>query len=286
MIGTPFVIVVFSSILAVLACKGLSRLETRYALLSFALHLVAAFAQWALTSFYYAGGDVEAYLEEGKQLARFLDYAFVRSAPEVLKFALHLENNLPFQAMFEGSSGTMSAVAGVFIYVVGPSLLSICLTTSWIGWLGALCLYRVAREEVGEEAKRACLIGILLVPSVLFWSGGFFKEAFALCAFGVLGLATYRVLRGRRLAYLPLVAAESIGVALIKPYILFPFFLAVAAWIYADRVWRGSATFHIRPIYLMFVGAFAVGGITIMGSVFPEYAADNVEKTIARGQVL
>jgi hypothetical protein len=130
----------------------------------------------------------------------------------------------------------------------------------------------------------AGLIGCLYVPSVIFWGSGFAKEAFVVGFFGILALSTYRLLRNRSMFYLVGVVVGGAGVAMLKPFTLFAYILAVAAFIYADRAWRAGAPIRIRPAYLLLAGAIAVGGIVAMGSIFPEYAPDNIAESFADRQ--
>jgi hypothetical protein len=60
---------------------------------------------------------------------------------------------------------------------------------------------------------------------------------------------------------------------LVKAYILFAFALAVAAWIYASRTWRGRVP-TLRPLNLALWVALALGALSLLGKLFPQYAMD------------
>ncbi len=277
-------IILLATLGAALACKGLDRRETRYAMGAFAFHVAGAFAQWALSEFYFGEADALRYMSDGTQVARLLEYDLFHYGPESVKAALHLQSALPFVSPDQGSSGTMSVIAGMFVFLAGPSLLSMCLLTAPISWFGQLCFYRVAREEVGVDAKVPALVGTLFVPSVAYWGGGFAKEALVMGAFGVLGLSTYRVLRSRRPIFLLAAAAGALGVALIKPYVLFAYVIALATWIYAAAASRAGGGLPFRPVRLFLAGSLAIGGLAAMGSLFPDFAADKVADSMARQQ--
>src|SRR5580692_7878131 len=188
----PVLVIMLCTFCCFPACAGLDRSELRYAAASYALHVACGFVQWALSEFYYGISDAYGYIDDGALVARALSSDFVRFGPEVLKYACHGDYHLPFQPYWEGASGTMSAVTGVIVLFVGPSLLPCCLVAGWLAWFGAVCLYRAARDEVGVGSRPA-LIGIFFVPSVLYWCGGLTKETVVMGAFGVLALSTYRV---------------------------------------------------------------------------------------------
>jgi hypothetical protein len=270
---------------ALAVCSRLSRREARYAMLAFCLHVLAAFGQWALHTFYYGYSDGGSYATTGASLAKLLDYDFPHFAPELLKLTLHLDSNLPVEVIGQGSSsGTMAGIAAFLVFAVGPSLLALSIVTSWLSWFGLLCWYRVARDELGPRHETAALVGIMLVPSVVFWGSAFAKEALELGAFGVLGLSTYRVLRDRRLRYLPGIAFGGLGVAILKAFTLFPFVLAIGAFIYADRAWRTENVVRVRPFYLVLAGAISLGGVLALAALFPQYNADNLAETVSHHQ--
>lgn len=263
------------------ATRDFSQRERRFALGALALHIVSSFGTVKVVE----GGDALGYLQTGSELALLLDFDFPRFAPEIFRLALHLDANLPFETFGAGSStGTMGALAGFFVYGLGPSLLSACLMTTVVGWFGQLCLYRVARDEFAKEEQTAALIGCLFVPSAVFWGSAFAKEAFVVGPFGVLALSTYRLFRKRHLLSLVGVVGGGVGVALLKPYILFPYIIGVATWIYAERVRSKSGTIRVHPGYLALAALVAAGGIAGVSSLFPEYGVSRIAETVADQQ--
>jgi hypothetical protein len=273
-------------LLAFMASHGLDPRERRWALFAFALHLLASGGQAWLQEVYYGGiGDGLSYQIIGQAIARLLEYDIWRFAPEVLRLFFHAEPRLPFLVIGEGSStGSMAALAGGLELVVGPSFLSLCLVTTWISWFGQLCWYRVAREELPPADKFVALLGLMLVPSVVFWGAAFAKEAIVLGAFGVVGLGSYRVFWNGRLLYLPVLIVGALGVALLKAYTLLPYVLAVATFYYVSRVKRAGSASRYLPLYFVIAGLLAFSGVAAIGSVFPEYSAENIGDTVSTQQ--
>lgn len=278
--------IIIGTFAAVLMVWGLDGRERRLAMAAFGLHVVGSFTEWAIIEFYYGINDAHNYRESGIQLAKLMSLDSERAVSELVNLFLHRETHLPFEVFGDGlsnGSGTMSALAGIFIYFLGPSILTMNLLTSWIAWFGQVCLYRVARDELPEGDRTAALVGFLFVPSVIFWGSAFCKEAFVLGFLGVVTLSAYRVWRNRKVMYLIGMIVGAVGVAMIKPYTLFAYVVGVGAFIYAHRAWR-TGPIRIRISSLLLASAISLGGVAVMGSFFPEFGAGKVAETIAANQ--
>ena len=282
---TSILVVFLGFVIATVLVRDLDPVERRYGMLAFGAHLVLSLAHWELIQL-YGGGDAELYRDVGVQLGKLLDYDPARFGPELLKLALHQADVvLPVDVPGAGANtGTMCALGGFLTYVLGPSLLPLCLLATVGTWVGQLCLYRVARQELAGNDRRAAALGFLFVPSVIFWGAGFQKEAVVLTFFGPLALSTYNVLRHRRLLYVAGMLLGGLGVGLLKSYTLLAYVAAVGAFFYADRVWRGAKSITIRPAYVLLALALAFGGLVVMGKVMPEYEATRVVDTLAKQQ--
>ncbi len=195
-----------------------------------------------------------------------------------------MDARVPVEIIGEGmGTGTMCAIAGVFASVLGRSVLLMCVLSGWISWFGQVACYRVAREEVEPADQRAALLAFFFVPSVIIWGAAFTKESLAFGAFGVLFHNTYLVLRRRRWARLVLDGARRRRPwAFIKPYVLVPYVMAVAAFTYADLAWRRfRSSVMVRPAYLVLVAGVAFGGVVGLGAAFPQFSAEKVTETVA-----
>jgi hypothetical protein len=196
-----------------------------------------------------------------------------------------METTLPIEAFGEGiSTGTLTAITSFLIYLVGPEVSTLCLAVAVAATLGQLAMYKSFREGHPVQERRSLLIGLLLVPSVVFWSSGVAKEAVALAFLGGLAASAYRFSRGS--FFLGAIGAGlcGLGVAMLKPYILFPFILASAVWFYSSR--RNKGSMALSPLYLGLAVALAVVGLAAMGSLFPEYGVSKVGETTALQQEL
>jgi hypothetical protein len=151
------------------------------------------------------------------------------------------------------------------------------------GFFGKLLTYEVFKLSCPPHLHRRLLMANILVPSVVFWSSGLLKESVAMVALGPLMLGTYRLLHGRPLAGLVLIVLGAVPIGLVKAYILFAFVIGAAAWVYVSRAWKGG-TPRVRPVHLAFGAAVAMGGITLLGRMFPEYSVDSFSDQAAYHQ--
>jgi hypothetical protein len=281
----PLIVILLGSVAAGFASRGLDRPERRQAMLAFGVHIVGAFAHWAVHVFFYGYGDMFEYRRFGIDLAKLLDADFARFAPELGRLALHLDTNLPFVVFGDGtSSGTMCALAGLLVFVAGPSMLSMCLVVSCLSWFGQLCLYRIARAELDPDERPVARVAFLFVPSVVFWSAGFQKEAFVVAFLGVLCASTHAVLQRRRLLHFIGILVGGVGIAMLKPFTLFAYVIAVAAFLYAKRSWQHAGRVRVRPAFVLLAAVVAIGGVLAMGRLFPTFGVDRVAETMARQQ--
>ena len=284
---SALLLIVVLGLLVQPALGGLDARERRFALMSFAAHIVCSFGQWFIMLHYYGdgGGDFTGYQGWGSMLARLIESDPVHYLPEVVKLGLHVEAILPFQPTGVGTStGTMSSMAGVIMTLTGPTLINMCLVAAAFSWFGQLCLYRTVREELPERDHSAALFGILLVPSVIYWGGGYTKESFVIGFFGIFLWSVSRIFRHGRVSAILGVVVGGVAVAMLKPYTLFATIVAVAAFVYAARASRDGRVARLRPGSLILAFAIAAGGIAAMGAVFPQFAAGKVAETVAVNQ--
>jgi hypothetical protein len=269
-------IIIFGALATFYWTRRFELFETRYAFIGFAAHLAAAFTQTWLHEGAYRGLDMTSYIAQGTMIGKLLDYDFGRFAPEVLKVALHMDAALPFEPIGAGmSTGTITAVTGFACWLLGPSIQTICVAMGILASWGQLALYSVARALHPKDEHKSLLVGLLLVPSVVFWSSMMAKEAIVIVTLGLLCRSLFLFVRGRRIFGLLGMAVSVSSIGLIKPYLLFPFVLSLAAWFYVSR--RPT----VAPVYFVAAAALSVIGIAAIGSLFPEYAFDKLGESAA-----
>lgn len=273
----PILLVTVMGAVLVAACSvGLSRRERKWVTVSFFMHIGFACAQVPLVLSFFGGGDMFLYFSYGEILARMMERDPLHVIPEVTALLLHNRSHLPLLILGAGTStGTMSGLAAWTFYLLGPSRYAACIALAMLSLCGKVSIYRVFRANVDSGLHWPVAIAALFVPSFVFWSSGFVKEAVVVAGFGwcLFGLHFW-IREGRPVPGWALIIAGAIPMWLTKPYILFPLVLAGGSWYYwARSLKQGRVRF--RPTHFVVAAVLGVGGIVVLGQYFPEYSLDS-----------
>lgn len=263
--------------------------EQKYIWGGFGAHVVAAFAQVLITRYYYGGGDMLAYHSVGTQLAEWMTVDFFENSYEVLRFLLHQTDvSFPFYVLGGGeSTGSMFAVSGFLSLFLGGSIYAICLAVSFFAYCGQLALYLGLRDMFLARYRKRLLVAALLIPTVVYWSGGLLKETFAIGGFGLLFLGVQRFIYGNfGSKHALIVGFGGAVVALFKAYVLFPFFLAAGVWFYWERSLKqnGRVAVLSKPLYMVAGICIAVAAIMVLGELFPRYSPGKIGEELVEVQ--
>jgi hypothetical protein len=176
------------------------------------------------------------------------------------------------------STGAMTAIAGTLCFLLDDSLYACCLLIAVASAASKLVLYHAFRSRIDPGLRDRVMFGVMLVPSVVFWTSALLKEPVAFIGLGPLvwgawSLADKRTLRG---ACVMLFGAAL--VASVKAYVLFAFICAFSVFIYWRRMYDGRA----RPMSSLRLLGLAGGvltafaGLLLLGQLFPAYALDRI----------
>jgi hypothetical protein len=147
-------------------------------------------------------------------------------------------------------------------------------------------MYKVFRANLDPSFRFSAALATLFVPSLVFWSSGMIKEAVAVVGLGWSLFGLHQWIRCGRVAQgAAIVAAGSVPILLIKPYIAFPFVLAAGCWYYWARSLR-RGRLRIRPAYFVVGALLGCGSIVLLGHFFPEYAVDRLSDQAAQLQLI
>lgn len=261
------------------------RIEGQLLMISFGAHITAAVAQVWVSRYYYHGiADMLSYYLGGLSLTGAMSRDFGGVAPEVVRLILQLPSHPGVQVVGSGTStGTMAGLASMILLVVNDSVYATCIVIGFASFSGKLAIYTVFREVWPERYHTRLLTATMLVPTVVFWSCGITKEAFALTGLGYMFLGLHRVI-GHRPRWAIVVALGGLMVGLVKAYILLPFVVGGSLWFYWTRAMPADGDLKIKPVYL-FLGAFAaIFGVLALGWMFPRFAITTVSHEAARLQ--
>ncbi len=280
----------FLALLGIVPCamllRGFEARERSLLMASYGLHVVGAVANVVLALYVYRGGDMLWYTRSGRDMASLMGYAFGDFAPEVLKLLFQKPVMLPLPDLGAGTStGSMHGLTGIICFLTGGALYTANMAVALPAFFGKLFAYRVLRDAFPEYLRMRVLCAVMLVPTVILWSSGLFKESVAIAGLGLLIYGVPRFLQHRRVSSLLHIALGATIVSLFKPYILFAFVLGMGAWFYADRATKhGTVALRFRPMHLVLGGALALGGVIGLGKLFPTFALDKVAEQAAHLQ--
>lgn len=284
LLATPLIIL-FAGIIVAVARRSFAPAEQRLLVWGYFAHVVAAFAQVTITRAYYGSGDIMVYWLEGSALADALRQDFMDMAPRLVRVFLHEPTPLPFELYGAGSTGAQTAVSAFAQYVSGNSLYGSSVLFAMLAFLGKLGIYSAIKNEFSPEFRTRIGYAIVLLPSAVFWCGSLAKEGVAMAFFGFMIWALRNIAARRRMHLaIPVAAVSAVFVAMIKAYILIAFSLAAGVWVLWNSRRERNLAVVARPAYLLVGGLVAIGGMTLVARVNPEYSIDQVRERAAKQQ--
>jgi hypothetical protein len=270
---------VVAFIVLLLAIRRIAPEYRRVVVLAWSAHLVMAFVNVAYHEYYYLGGDMYFYASDGILLAREMRWDPYTTIPQVLRLALHLENDLRVTVVLPGTNtATISCFTGMLMFFVGETMYGVALLVSVFSFHGSLRLYGALEWALSPAERKPILLGILLVPSVLFWGSGVVKEAFVIGFFGIACASLADLIRHRRITAVLGAVFGLYGMAVVKPYVLLPLMLGIAGWIYAGRGKK------LGLLYKVLAVGVAIAGVLALTQLFPEYSPDKLGTSVAQEQ--
>lgn len=281
------IVVLLAVSLTVALVRKYSNFERRFILVSFVAHVFAAIAQVIIARGIYNGGDNLVYMSEGSLLARAIEYHPERFLRIWLTLLLQRESNEVIPFLGEGSStGTMVAITAVLAILFRYSLYSACLATASLAFFGKIAIYRTFKDLFPQYQLRL-LIAVFAMPSLVFWSAGIQKEAFVIAGIGPVWLGVHWILRGRFIKGALVATLGFVPILFLKPYTIFALSIAVGSWIGLGRLrlrQGGTGPIRVRPLYILLAAAVSVGGVVLLGQLYPDYSFNKIGEDLAHRQ--
>lgn len=279
-IFTPIVLAVGLAIHA-MVLRFHTPAEGRLLTASFALHVASGVAQVLLVLYYFpGGGDMLGYYREGVAFASLLRADFLEFAPRLGLAFLQQEVQLPFDIFGGASTGSMTAASSFILFLTGDSLYASVQLVALGAYVSQVMLFRALRTGVSAEQREPLLMGLLLLPSAVFWSSALLKEPLVFCALGPLILALQWLATGKRRVTAVLIGLPAvITIAVIKPYVLIA--LSIGAAIYYLTVRFQSRTVALRPFAIVTAIGLSFGGITLASRFFAKAESESTAAALA-----
>lgn len=241
---------------------------------------------------YYDGGDTTSYFECAMAYSKllfanpehFLTALMGGGTPEI-KSLFTAETGSPMGYMFyDDKTRTVVKLCIPFVLLGGQSYLlaTLLLATATYGGL-----WRLYRMFVGyfPDFRRYLAIGILFMPSVVFWGSGILKDSFTLAATCYFIVATNGMInrKGKLWSILGMLVSGSIILA-IKPYILLILFPGTLVWYFYKRI-RQIRNVYFRYIIVPFIYLIIIAGsylaLTSLGDQLGRFSLDRALETAA-----
>lgn len=169
-------------------------------LAGFAVKLTASFARFAVLQFIYGGGgDATGYHGSGNRL-------------------VHVWRSFGIPEMDIGTE-FINAVTGLLYVPYVPTMLGGFFLFATIAFFGQLMLYAAFRHATGGKRAGWYAIGVLFLPTIIYWPSSIGKESIMYLFLGAASLGASHLLTDFRLRWIALFALGSVGAAAIRPHI-------------------------------------------------------------------
>lgn len=261
----------------------------RYYFSAFVIKLFAAFGFILFFRYYYYGGDTFVYFMISKEVvsllfedpARF--WEFFTSSLKNFDFIMHPLGR-KYAWFISSTDGFAMAKIMFFFNLLGcNTYIATTFVVSVFSFLGLWKIYMVM-TELYQGIEKPLMIGILLIPSVLFWGSAILKDTIVIGALGFVFYGLYRIfIVGREYSYVGIVLFSLYLIFLTKPYVLYIFVPLVTMWIVnlkRNSIRSRIIRIIITPLYYMV--AIAISGIIIYQVTREggKYSLSSIEKTM------
>lgn len=284
------VIAVFGASVTALVQQRFSSYERRYLWYGYIAYLAAAIGKIWLVAHYFGGGDMFRYEMTSLELVHLMRSDFGVYGPEVIRLFFHQETITGLTVRgYESSTASMVAILAFAFYVLGDSLHAASTLFGVFSFFSSVAFYSAFRGVFPRRFRPALLWATLLLPSIVYWTGGFSKELFAVAGLGILacGLYLFFVRPGGQVRGIVMILVGGMFVMLFKAFILIACAAGIAAYYYVSRQQRvGSGPSARTPVYLAIAICIAVGGLLIVGEYFPRFSVDHMGEEMAEHQEL
>ena len=282
-------VLTFSLALMLNVSTRLRPYERKWVWASYVAHIVSAFALLGVYTFFYTGGDITAYAIFARRANELTWTDPVGYVPELIKAFFRQPSALdPYLYSAGSSTGAMSAATALGFVLTGDSLIGCCMLFAMMSFASKVALYYALRDEFHVKLHPRLLLGLLLVPSAVFWTAGVVKEALAMFGLGftVLGLKLLVSGEKRGLGLIALMWGGTFVIN-IKPYIAVPLSVAFGLYYSANRLRDTGADLTAlakKPINVIGGVVFSLGMVWAIGEFFPIFSIDKIAEETARLQ--
>lgn len=264
--------------------------EQRWMTYAYIMHVVFALLHVVVVKYALGGGDMFWYHSAGSALADLWISDPPRWTGELVKLTLRQKAEFPFWihgAQGGTSTGAMFGISAWLMLLCGKSLYGACVFLSILNFFSRIVIYDVFRRFVEQNYRSYVLWALLLLPSSVFWTAGMIKESVAMTGLGVAVYGAF--ILAERSAYvrgIGLIALGGFTAYLVKPYVLFPFFVAAPVWYLSAKMTREAhgAAVLLTPLRFVLFGALMIGGLAVLAVAVPSLSVETLGDELASVQ--
>lgn len=244
----------------------------------FVLKIVFGLIVYYVYMYHYAPTDSYLYFEGSKNVFdRFLG----NSSNEVLGW------DASFDDVFYNNSRIIIYINFCIQFISLNNVFVHILFFCFFSFIGLTALYK-AFYKCFPDKKNILILGLYLVPSVLFWTSGIYKETIALCCLGLIIYFTdFGLIKSASIKIIVIIAVLLVLLFFIKIYIFFALFpLLLINWL-VSRIKNTKYFFYYALIFVSFIVIVHLISITNNRLNVYKLIADKQAKAIseARGGI-
>jgi hypothetical protein len=240
----------FISLLVVVTVAGrmTTEADTRWLpaaiVVAFVVKMLGALARWwVLVDLYGGVGDAAGYHGRGAAFA-----------------SIWRSFHLPPTSFGSGGTQFVSDVTGLLYVPHVPSdILGGFFIFATVAFLGQLLLYSAFRRAVPGARLGWYAIGVLLLPSMVFWPSSIGKESLMIFFIGIAAYGSARLLTEYRIRWVLVAAAGMAGAAAIRVHIA----ALLAASITVAMVLGKAPRVRVAPVRRLGFAAVAAAGLVV-----------------------
>ncbi len=246
--------------------------------------------------YYYEGGDTVSYYESARALVNLAMkdigsyFDVMTSSPSLSGYmTFDRETGYPWPYMyFDKQTFFVSKAISPIVFASFKSYLVTSILLAWLSFFGVWKFFlTLCRYFPGLETRLA--IGVLFVPSVLFWGSGILKDTitFSTVCWFIVGIDYFVMQKKNRITNGMIILVSLYILLSVKPYILYSLFPGTLIWIGSSRMKRIDSKFirfTLAPIVIVLSIALGYVGLSILGSSMGKFSVSTMIQTAAETQ--
>ncbi len=245
------------------------------------LKLASSLAFMFYSVFVFEGGDTLGYHAAGVDYAALMRAAWSEGSLSVF-------GDYAVWSPALNSTIRTAYLSGLLHSFLNDSFIAVSFAFALIGLIGQALVYRTFVERYPEQRlRRWWQLGILFLPSLVFWSAGLLKDPLGILGVGLLIWSVNRFVQQPRMTHVLLLLLGAYILFLFRLQVLPVLLVALAPWLLATRAhstwsappWLARWLMHRSVRYALV--ALAVSGVLAVGVIEPRYSLAHLPESIA-----